>query len=146
LWIFGSDLVLFALLRDSAAVERWSVAKGIAFVTVTSLLLMLVLWRIFAALEGAFDALKASERRLSSSRAQLSAVINSAMDAIINTDSQGTVIAINPAAERMFGMSARDVLGKSVTRLLPDGVGPSTPSFLITKGVRLNGDGFPVEA
>ncbi|HBN15665.1 MAG TPA: hypothetical protein DD407_11565, partial [Pseudohongiella sp.] len=145
LWIFTSDWILFAILQDSAAVERWSVAKGIAFVTITALFLLVLMWRTLGVLENAFNALKASERRLSSSRSQLSAVINSARDAIITIDGNSSVLSFNPAAERVFGCSARQVLGKSVYQLIPTGVDDNTHEFLITQALRASGEDFPVE-
>jgi len=50
----------------------------------------------------------------------LDAIIESAADAIIKAGSSGTILAWNPAAERMFGHSAADVLGKPLTVLVPE--------------------------
>lgn len=146
LWIYFSDQALFALLGDPELFARWSVYKGMAFVTVTSLLLLLLMWRAFGALEGAFAAIKLSERRLSASRAQLSAVINSAMDAIISVNADGRIVSFNPAAERMFGVDAKSVLGHPIEDLLPAGVDESSYAYQITHGVRSSGDHFPIEA
>lgn len=146
LWIYFSDLLLFALFPDPDMFARISVYKGIVFVAVTSLLLLMVLWRALSAVEGAFAALQSSERRLSSSRAQLSAVINSAMDAIVTVDVTGRVRSFNSAAERMFGVDAKEVLGRPLGRLLPAGVDQFSAARFVTVGVRHDGDSFPVEA
>ncbi len=55
-------------------------------------------------------------------------------EAIIVTDTEGIIIDWNPAAEKMFGYSKKDVLGKDTLMLIPDGrsqeVGRETRSVL----------------
>ncbi len=46
-------------------------------------------------------------------RQRLSAILTSASDAIIGTDSAGVVLLINPAARQAFGLG-EDVLGQSI--------------------------------
>lgn len=41
-------------------------------------------------------------------------------DGIITTDSHATILAFNPGAERAFGYSAAEVIGKNVKMLMPD--------------------------
>src|SRR5450759_2898445 len=48
------------------------------------------------------------------------ALLNSTIDAIITADAQGTVIGCNPAAERMFGWSEAELLGKGVRELMSE--------------------------
>ena len=52
-------------------------------------------------------------------RAQLAGVIDSALDAIISLDVRLDVVMINPAAERVFGVRAEEMLGRSLARLIP---------------------------
>lgn len=62
------------------------------------------------------EAVRLSERRKA-------AVLEAALDAILTFDDEGRVLEFNPAAERMFGMKAREVLGRPVAELvLPPGV------------------------
>jgi two-component system sensor kinase FixL len=49
----------------------------------------------------------------------LSAIFESAVDAIVVIDAQGRIEAFNPAAERLFGYSERELLGRNVTALMP---------------------------
>ena len=57
------------------------------------------------------DALRASEEKFR-------AITGSALDAIILMDSQGQISYWNPAAERIFGYTAEEVLGKDLHLLL----------------------------
>lgn len=49
----------------------------------------------------------------------LSAVMDAAADAIILSDDQGAILSANPAAERLFGYSADELLGRNVSSLMP---------------------------
>ena len=49
----------------------------------------------------------------------LASIFDSAIDGIIVIDSKGLIKAFNPAAERLFGYSADEVLGQSVKLLMP---------------------------
>jgi PAS domain S-box-containing protein len=61
----------------------------------------------------------ALEGQLGSSEARWKAVIDAAVDGIIVIDAHGRVEAFNPAAERLFGYSAQEVLGRNVDMLMP---------------------------
>jgi len=49
----------------------------------------------------------------------LRAVVESASDAIVCKNLQGVVLGWNPAAQRLFGYTAHEIVGQSVTRLIP---------------------------
>jgi two-component system, LuxR family, sensor kinase FixL len=49
----------------------------------------------------------------------LAAIVASAVDGIIVIDAQGHIEAFNPAAERLFGYTESEVLGRNVTMLMP---------------------------
>jgi PAS domain S-box-containing protein len=57
---------------------------------------------------------------LRDSEARLSALVNSALDAIITVDQQQRITLFNPAAERTFDYKASEVLGKTWERLVPE--------------------------
>ncbi len=63
---------------------------------------------------------KSAEVALADSRARLSAIIDSAMDAIVSLDAGQRVRIFNPAAERMFGYQAAEMTGESIDRLIPE--------------------------
>jgi adenylate cyclase len=57
---------------------------------------------------------------LSSSREQLNAVLRSAADAIVCADGSGSITLWNPAAERILGHCAEDVIGRPLTVIIPE--------------------------
>ena len=102
------------------------------------------------------DALRQSEVRFGG-------VVNSAMDAIISVDSDQRVVMFNPAAEKMFGYPAREVIGQKLERFLPSRyrvphqehiqrfgqtgeTGRSMFSLGSLNGLRSDGAEFPIEA
>jgi adenylate cyclase len=52
--------------------------------------------------------------------ADLAAVVASATDAIITADARGRIASWNPAAQRIFGYTAEEVLGRPLSRLVPE--------------------------
>ncbi len=65
------------------------------------------------------SALYQVEQELRQRTLQLDAVIDSAMDAIIMTDAQRRIILFNRAAERKFGWTEREMLGRDAIELVP---------------------------
>lgn len=51
--------------------------------------------------------------------ARMHALLEAAVDGIISIDERGIVQTINPAAERLFGYAAGDIIGHNVSRLMP---------------------------
>lgn len=120
LWIYFSDHLLNLLVSDSALLLRWSIYKGVAYVLVTSLLLLILMQRAFGAVEAAYASLRAHQQQLLSNAQQLSGIISSASDAIVSLDSSGRVVLFNRAAETMFRWPADAILGKEVKQCLPE--------------------------
>ena len=51
---------------------------------------------------------------------ELQAVMDAAVDAVILIDHTGLVTAFNRSAERLFGYSASEILGRNVRSLMPE--------------------------
>ncbi|MGD8567892.1 MAG: PAS domain S-box protein [Gammaproteobacteria bacterium] len=54
------------------------------------------------------------------SSAQAKSILKTAADAIITITTSGTIHSFNPAAEKMFGYSTIEVLGKNISMLMPE--------------------------
>ena len=65
------------------------------------------------------SALKGAERALKASEQRYSAIVQSSNDAIVSRAPDGTIQSWNAAAERMFGWSAQEALGKPITIIVP---------------------------
>ena len=52
--------------------------------------------------------------------ARFAAIIENSSDAIVSKGLDGTVQTWNPAAERLFGWSAEEMIGQSIRRIIPD--------------------------
>jgi PAS domain S-box-containing protein len=60
-------------------------------------------------------------RRADELRFQLAAIVDSSTDAIVGKNLDGVILSWNSGAERIFGYSAEETLGKPITMLLPPG-------------------------
>ena len=73
---------------------------------------------------------KQLEDQLRSSEARWRAIVESAVDGIVVIDSHGRVEAFNPAAERLFGYTEPEVIGRNVDMLMPSPYREEHDSYL----------------
>ena len=103
-----------------------------------------------------------AEKALLASETRLKAIIDSALDAIVTMDENGLITGWNVRAEAVFGWSAAEVIGHSMSttiippqhrqahkqglaRFLSAGEGPILNQRLEITALHRNGDEFPVE-
>ncbi|MGB7079171.1 MAG: PAS domain S-box protein [Xanthobacteraceae bacterium] len=70
------------------------------------------------------------QRRGDAARRQLASIVESSDDAIISKDLNGVITSWNPGAERLFGYAAADVVGKSITIIIPADLQDEEPRIL----------------
>lgn len=104
---------------------------------------------------------KAGEAALRQSELRWRSIVDTVPDAIILIDSAGTVESFSPAAERLFGYTADEVIGRNVKILMPQPYRDQHDAYLgrymrtgerhiigigrIVVGQRKNGETFPME-
>lgn len=93
--------------------------------------------------------------------ARMEAIVESSRDAIITADEQLTILDFNPGAQRIFGYTPDQALGRSLLELVPEGLradlrmrlqshnptGPATEHRAgVPRGLRSGGEEFPQES
>jgi PAS domain S-box-containing protein len=63
---------------------------------------------------------KRAEQRLRESEIRFRSVSQSAVDAVVSTNSRGQVVSWNGGATRMFGFAEQEILGRNVELLVPE--------------------------
>jgi PAS domain S-box-containing protein len=89
-------------------------------------------------------------RKIESAELQTRSIIEYTLDGIITMNDQGLVLSVNPAAEKMFGMSSKELVGQAVTKIIPQrlfmhdmaAMGRGT---MMAMGHRQNYYPFPIE-
>lgn len=79
-------------------------------------------------------------RRMDAAAHHLSAIVESSFDAIVSKNLDGVITSWNAAAERLFGYSSEEAVGKSVTMLIPADQQGEEPRILerIRRGERVD--------
>ena len=82
--------------------------------SVTVIFTVLVWW-----VARAIEFSDAQRRAVETARAQLAAIVDSSEDAIVSKNLDGVVTSWNAGAERLFGFSAEEMIGQSITQIIP---------------------------
>ena len=103
-----------------------------------------------------------TQQALSRSEAMNQAIVATSRNGIVTIDGDGKLVAMNPAAERLFGLSEADVVGRQIgdvmipphlrqrhedgfARYREIGVSQMQGQVMETEGMRADGSCFPVE-
>jgi PAS domain S-box-containing protein len=81
-----------------------------------------------------------TERNAEQAQNQLAAIVQSSDDAIVSKDLNGIVTSWNPAAERIFGYKAEEIVGRPITLIIPLELHDDEPRILgkIRRGERID--------
>jgi PAS domain S-box-containing protein len=79
-------------------------------------------------------------RRAEEAQARLAAIVASSDDAIIGKTLAGTITSWNPAAERLYGYTAGEVIGQPISLLIPPDRPDELPAILerLRRGARID--------
>lgn len=149
-------MIVLLVQEPPSPVVRWTLAVGTP--GIAGLMISTLLDRIRR--EGVHAARQ--EQVLRDSEARTRAIVDNAPDAFVAVAEDGTVLSWNPAAERMFGWSTQEALGRSTRSLIvapDDGDGheqrrradferadaQERPTLREIELVRRDGESFPAE-
>jgi two-component system sensor kinase FixL len=79
------------------------------------------------------------EEKLKRNEARLRTILDTAVEGIVTIDGRGVIEMCNPAAARMFGYSAEELLGQPIARLMPPPQRDAHDGYLARS--RIGGDG-----
>jgi len=91
---------------------------------------LISLFEIFASRAAAEQRRLKVEQQVLAREEQLAALLEGAMDAIVVLDATGAIIGVNPAAERLFGCTAEDLLGEPLRDFLRAGSAAQFETFV----------------
>jgi PAS domain S-box-containing protein len=111
---------------------------------------------------GEYVERRRAEEARSENEARKSAILHAALDSIVTMDHDGRVVEFNPAAERTFGYSAEEAIGRELAELivppefrerhrsglaryLESGEGKILERRVELRGMRKDGSEFPLE-
>jgi len=104
--------------RTLAAHSRHFVWLVVGASVVLALMGLLVFTPLVKRIQDEFDRAREAERIQRESHARKTAILDAALDCIVTIDSKGRIQEFNPAAERTFGWSRGEILGRALAETL----------------------------
>ena len=109
----NAEYVRYDQAKRQAELDR--VLKTVAF----ALLCVFAMSVLIASSWYSFSAYSRHLRKIESAEAQTRSIIEYTLDGIITMDDQGLVQSVNPSAEKMFGMTSKELVGQPVSKIIP---------------------------
>ena len=113
-WIALSDQVLARLIPDPQAYTVAQTFKGWGFVAASAVIIFALVRRELGAQRRAVSAGRVAEARMRQAADQVYTMVHSTPLAIVILGADGKVGLWNPGAERIFGWSAEEVIGREL--------------------------------
>ena len=134
---------------------------SIAFGTIATASLFILLTMTYFLIRRQMKNNLKNQHALELSSTRVSTILNTVSDGILTIDQHGIVETMNPAAEKLFGYAAFEVVGKNVSMLMPEPYQGEHDAHLMrylatgekhiigigreAHGLRKNGSIFPLE-
>lgn len=101
-----------ALRADTSGTTMAMLAAGMALSLILAALVQQIVARQMSTVLPAGDS--------QPTEARMMGIIRSSMEAVITVDESQTIVIFNPAAERVFGVSAMEAIGAPLSRFIPE--------------------------
>jgi len=119
LWILLSDKAVESMFHDPDILIRASILKGWFYVGATGLLLYFLVARLLDRLDASHQREIDNYREKQRAHDLLAAIADNSDDAIFAKDLKGRYLLFNPAASRLVGKPAAEVVGNDDRTLFP---------------------------
>lgn len=118
--VIGLPVVLGWLRVVGQQMGLYESEFGTALITIATMgTLSMVVWSSARRLESLDDERMAAERARAESDRRYRQVAEAALDAVVVADEAGTITLVNRSAETIFGYSTEELMGRSLTALMP---------------------------
>lgn len=120
LLLVGSVALTATRRAFAAGMDDPALRLAQALVIILMILAVVLAWLAYASLHDDITRRAAVEAALRASEAKFSGILDIAADAIISVDERQRIVHYNSGAERIFGWSAAEALGRELSFLLPE--------------------------
>ncbi|MBU1283152.1 MAG: PAS domain S-box protein [Gammaproteobacteria bacterium] len=123
----AQEVVISQTLERDVYGRRWQVQFGVhplfisqlrQFSPLLALSIGFIVSVLLAALVGVLSISRTRQQQVIAEQGKLAAIVASSADGIIGKDLDGTVTSWNKGAERLFGFSAQEAIGRRLTELV----------------------------
>lgn len=108
------------LLEERSAEQLRAQEITVATGALAALALVVLLMATYFLIRRQLRATEASRRALEVANARITAILDTVVDGIITINERGIVETLNPAAVRIFGYAAAEVIGRNIKMLMPE--------------------------
>jgi PAS domain S-box-containing protein len=119
IWILLSERILMTVFAEDLAMYQFiQPYKGWFYVTITAIILYGLVYRKFVRILQSETELKDKEIMLKKSEQNYRSLVDHNPEGIYSLDSNGCLMSVNQAGERITGFSANDLVGMHFTELV----------------------------
>ena len=116
--------------RAQTARTYWALGAFFIGILIGGIALIVLLMREVGHTRTLLVAASTAETRAQDVADHLSAVLNTALTSIITIDTDGTIRTFNPAAEKLFGYKAKEIVSRNISMLIPGPHGDIHDSYV----------------